>query len=229
MNLSSILYIFISILVFILFDWGIKKAVTSKDFDSRIITQARVFFVLWYIVVSYIGTKGIISKLESFPSPLIYFLVGVIFISFILATTKIGEAAAQLDWHYIIGFHGFRILMELAVYAAYLEDLAPVHITFMGLNFNILAGISALLIAPSVMYRSRLRLIKAWNYFSLMLLLSTLGLYALSVPSSFQYFTGDKSMAWVSSVPYIYHLGVLLFFALFGHWVVFKKIKSYDY
>lgn len=229
MNLSSILFIILPILVFIAFDWGVKKAVASKDFDSRIITQARIFFISWYTIVSYIGTKGMLNKLEPFPSPLIYFLICVFLLSLILSATKIGEAVAQLDWHYIVGFHGFRILMELSIYAAYMEDLAPIQMTFMGLNFNILSGILALVIAPSLIYRSRLRLIKLWNYFSLLLLLSSIAIYVLSIPSPFQYFQTEQSMAWISPVPYIYLPGILIFFAFFGHWIVFKKIKSYEY
>ncbi len=227
MTLAGYILILTSILVFIAFDWGVKKAVYIKDYDSRIITQGRIFFVAWYLIVSYIGTKGVIKNFDSFPPAAFYFMIVVILLSVILAFTKIGEALTQLEWPYLIGFHAFRILAELALYAAYKENLAPIQMTFYGLNFDILSGITALLILPMIANRSRIGLIKLWNFASLGLLFTVLGIAMLSFPTPMRFFMNEPDNSWVAVVPYIYLPGILVFFGLFGHWVIFRKIRSY--
>lgn len=229
MTATGTLLILTSVMVFALVDWGVKKAVSSKDFDSRIISQNRIFFVAWYALLSFVASKGYFET-QSTSFPLIgYVFIGSIFISYILSLTKIGEALSQLDWNFVVGFHAFRVLMELALYMAYMEDKIPIQMTFLGLNFNILAGLSAIIIAPSLAYRSRLRLIKMWNTVSLLLLLSFVTITTLTAKSDIQYFNQNNNINDLLTVPYIYIPGILVFFGFFGHWVVFKKIKSYEY
>lgn len=229
MTATGTLLILTSVIVFALVDWGVKKAVSSKDFDSRIISQNRIFFVAWYALLSFIASKGYLeSETTSFPI-LGYIFLASLFVSYILSLTKIGEALSQLDWNFVIGFHGFRVLMELALYMAYLEDKVPIQMTFLGLNFNILAGVSAIIIAPSLAYRSRLRLIKIWNTISLLLLFGFVAITTLTAKSDFQFFNSKNNLQELLTVPYIYIPGILIFFGFFGHWVVFKKIKSYEY
>jgi hypothetical protein len=228
MTATGTLLIFTSVIVFALVDWGVKKAVSSKDFDSRIISQNRIFFVSWYALLSFIASKGYFEG-DSASFPILgYIFLASLFVSYILSLTKIGEALSQLDWNFVVGFHGFRVLMELALYTAYLEDKVPIQMTFLGLNFNILAGVSAIIIAPSLAYRSRLRLIKMWNMLSLLLLFVFVAITIFTAKSNFQYFNANNNLQDLLTVPYIYIPGILVFFGFFGHWIVFKKIKSLE-
>jgi hypothetical protein len=93
--------------------------------------------------------------------------------------------------------------------------------TWSGMNFDILTGVTALILAP-VASRIPRALVLTWNTVGLGLLLWVVLVASLSFPTAFQVFHPDNT--WVARFPYVWLPSVLVTAALLGHVVVFRKL-----
>ena len=161
------------------------------------------------------------------PPHLLLFLVAVAVSAVLLSRSPLGKLlSAGLPFAALVGFQGFRILAELALWSAHKEGLAPVQMTFEGLNFDILSGISAFVLAPWLARRPSRPVIWAWNFGALALLLVIVGIAALSAPTPLRQFMNEPANTFVARFPYVLLPGVLVFAALVGHLLVFRKLRT---
>ena len=72
--------------------------------------------------------------------------------------------AAGLPLAVLVGVQGFRLPLELLMHRAYEEGLMPEVMSYTGLNFDIVTGITALIVgALLALGRAGLRTVRAWN------------------------------------------------------------------
>jgi hypothetical protein len=95
--------------------------------------------------------------------------------------------------------------------------------TWDGMNFDIITGVTALAIAPFVGRISRGWLL-AWNCLGLGLLLWAIAIATVSFPTSLQLLHPDNT--WIARFPYIWLPAVLVPSALFGHIAIFRKLLT---
>ncbi len=96
----------------------------------------------------------------------------------------------------LIWIQTFRIPLEIIQWIGFEGEYVPVQMTFMGLNYDIMVGLSALLAGSAFFRQNRVKRTEAliWNLFGLALLLNMQVVLVFSVPSSFQ--------VWKSGIPY---------------------------
>src|SRR4051812_8225639 len=81
-----------------------------------------------------------------------------------LAFSGVGQRMAQsLPLYALVGFHVFRLPLELVLHRWYMEGVLPVQMTYAGHNFDIVTGLLALCIAP-LMYYGKLSRRAAWFF-----------------------------------------------------------------
>ena len=122
---------------------------------------------------------------------------------------------------FLIGFQAFRIPIELLIHRAVAEGIAPLQMTWNGMNWDILSGISALLLFPFANKIPRWGLL-VWNTLALALLLWIVGVAVLSFPGAFQRLRPDN--IWVAYFPFVWLPTVAVTSALLGHVVLFRKL-----
>ncbi|HTV24489.1 MAG TPA: hypothetical protein VMG12_37620, partial [Polyangiaceae bacterium] len=82
----------------------------------------------------------------------------------LLAFSGVGQRMAQtLPLYALVGFHLFRLPLELVLHQWYMEGVLPVQMTYAGQNFDIATGLLALFIAP-LMYYGKLSRRAAWLF-----------------------------------------------------------------
>ncbi|MDB6075281.1 MAG: hypothetical protein JWO89_2921 [Verrucomicrobiaceae bacterium] len=101
------------------------------------------------------------------------------------------------------------------------EGIAPIQMTWTGMDFDIVTGITALIIAPLASRLPRWVLL-AWNAMGLGLLIWVVGVAVLSMPTVFQRL--HPSNTWVAFFPFVWLPTILVPCALLRHVVLFRRL-----
>ncbi len=179
--------------------------------------------LVWMLIAAALALSGILRRFNSTPPPIALFLV-----SGFVATVAIGRSPwvrhlIELPVGLLIGFHAFRILVELLLHESSTIGLAPPQMTWSGYNFDVVTGLTALVFAPFARSAPKW-LVLVWNCCGLALLIVVMGIATVSFPTRFQLMHPDN--AWVASFPYVWLPSILVTAALLGHLVIFRKLVS---
>lgn len=194
--------------------------------------SSRAFLLSFMLGVWLLGTvmlaeKGVLQDFSQFPPPIIVVVLMSVVMTCALAFSRYGLLViegAGLVW--LVGFQGFRVLVEVFLHQMYLEGIVPEQMTYVGLNFDILAGISALVMAWQIS-RKKVgpKAILIWNILGLLLLLNIVTIAILSMPTAFRVFENEPANTFVTHVPFIWLPTFQVQAALFGHLLVFRALK----
>jgi hypothetical protein len=127
----------------------------------------------------------------------------------------------------LVGFQSFRLPLELLMHEAYEAGLMPVQMSYSGLNFDIVTGASAVVVAALVaLGRVGTRVVRAWNILGALLLCNIVVVSLLSTPTPLRVFRTQPPNTWVSTAPYIWLPAVMVALAVMGHIVVYRASRS---
>jgi small-conductance mechanosensitive channel len=102
----------------------------------------------------------------------------------------------------------------------------PVQMSYSGLNFDIVTGVTALVLGiVMVVARVPKAVVMAWNVMGLVLLANIVGVAMLSTPV-FAVFGPDRLNVWVTWMPYTLLPAVMVLAALAGHLIVFRALAQ---
>lgn len=195
--------------IYRLFNFSENKLAIRKNF--------LIIITLWVVYVIIMANSGLLDSLSLPPRAPVFIILPAFVIIFI--TTSRGlfkQFLPSLSKSSLVYVQSFRILVELLIYGAFLEGAFSQRVTFEGLNFDILVGISALpmgyLIQKELIGRKG---ILAWNIMGL----SVLSLTGYAFVSSFYFSDFVDSVGEIALVqlPYILLPAILLPIAIFYH------------
>ena len=144
-----------------------------------------------------------------------------------LALSPVGKRiAVGLPLAALVGYQAFRVLVELLLHRAYREGLMPVQMSYSGRNFDIISGITALLLSAWLVARPAVspRVVLAWNTLGLALLANIIGVALLSAPTPFRVFMNEPANVWITHAPWVWLPTVMVFAALCGHVLVYRRL-----
>jgi len=177
----------------------IKKAVNKTEWSSPRKTQFTSFFlvglVVWTLFVSIWSISGRMGNFQIFPFNMMPILAVPLITILAFTFSKAGrDILVHIPTQNIIRLQAFRFFVELLLWALYLENQAPIQMTFEGRNWDVLSGISAPIIAFLV---SKGKISKAgliiWNLACLGLLANILTVAILSMPTPLRVFMNEPS------------------------------------
>lgn len=143
------------------------------------------------------------------------------------------HAFSRIGWRLInglsvaslVGFQVFRIPVELVLFWLYRAGIVPVQMIFEGLNFDVLSGVSAPLVAWLVATnRLSNRGVFLWNLVGLGLLINIVAIAILSMPVPFRAFLNEPANTFITQAPYVWLPVFLVQAALFGHLLIFRRL-----
>ena len=181
---------------------------------------------LWLAVVSGASYSGALLPRGGPPLPFVVLVVSIFAVGVLLARSKVGDRlAAGLPLAVLVGFQGFRLPLELAMHRAYTEGLMPIQMSYSGRNFDIVTGVTAIVLAVALALTNVPRwIVQAWNALGLLLLFNILGVAILSTPM-FAYFGRDRLNVWVMWMPYTLLPAVMVLAAWAGHLIVWRALN----
>lgn len=195
----------------------------EASLQQRLRFRAVVMVFCWLIFVGILGQSGILSDFSTVPPPFFLFITLILISTTAIAFSRLGKALIDtFDLRLLAGFQCFRILAEWALIEAYREGVAPLQMTWEGLNLDVLSGASAVFFL--FWKRAPVWIIALWNIVAFALLINVVTIGMLSAPTPFRIFLDGPSTVSLSYFPYILLPGVLVFAALLGHILLFRAL-----
>ncbi|MBK5278735.1 MAG: hypothetical protein JJE09_07720 [Bacteroidia bacterium] len=182
---------------------GLAKSTIEISKQDKIFNRSLLGILLWTVFISAWSMTGMMGNFSIFPfNVLPVIAIPLITILVIIFSKTFGEIIIHVLPQNIIRLQTFRILVEVLLWALFIKNLVPIQMTFEGLNFDVLSGISAMLIAYLVSKQSiSKRTILIWNILCLGLLVNIVVIAILSMPSPLRYFMNEPSNTIVTQFP----------------------------
>ena len=136
-----------------------------------------------------------------------------------------GAIARALPLWALVAAQAFRLPLELAMHQAGIARVMPTALSFGGLNFDIVTGATAIVLAALVAAgRAPRALVIAWNVMGLGFLAVILFVAVATMPGN--PLAGDVPNTWVCYVPFVWLPTVLVPAAIAGHILVFRRLRA---
>jgi hypothetical protein len=180
-----------------------------------------LIITLTYLAIQCIvGLSGFYQNTNTIP-PRLIFLISPAVLS-ILVTLSIPTSRSfllNIDTKSLLMLHTTRIPVELVLYGLFTLDLIPEMMTFSGINYDILSGISAslLLLIYTINKRINRIVFTLWNLLCLGLLFNIVYHGILSAPGQFQQFSFDQPNIGLLFFPFMLLPGCIVPLVLFSH------------
>jgi hypothetical protein len=196
----------------------------SKSWRAALLTALGI--AAWLAISWGIASNGSLAFRGSGPPPLARMVLALTVFTALLAFSPVGaRISASLPLGAIVGFQVFRIPVEIVLAALHHEGLVPGRMTYEGMNYDIVSGLSAVVIALLAMRGALPRWgLWVWNVGAMVLLVTIVVIANLSTPGPFQIFTDGPKTTILFTAPYVWLPGFLVPSALFGHLLVFRRL-----
>jgi hypothetical protein len=180
---------------------------------------------LWVVAVAGVSFSGVINPLTGPPFPFGLLMASILVLGILVARSEVGDRLARgLPLAYLVGFQAFRFPLELAMHRAYSEGVMPLQMSYSGRNFDIVTGITALVLGGVLMVRPVPKwIVTAWNVLGLALLVNILAVALASTPIV-AYWGPDRLNVFVARMPYTLLPAVMVLAAWAGHLIVFRAL-----
>ncbi|TMI62407.1 MAG: hypothetical protein E6H07_13385 [Bacteroidetes bacterium] len=191
----------------------LKRTGWEETRRKRIFTISTVAILLWAVLLSVLSFQDFFSDFSSLPpKPALAILIPLPIVLLIAFSKKGTQLLQSIPPHWLIWMQSFRIMVELLLLLAFLNNKLPVQMTFEGRNFDILTGLLALpvgyLLARRKSNASKLAIF--YNFLGILLLINILVIAVLSMPTSIRYFMNEPANTLVAEFPFILLPGVLV-------------------
>ena len=186
--------------------------------------RAALVVGLWLAGHAALAASGLLS-LETVPPPALAYLAITLGLGAWVAASAVGKRLATLPMAALVGLMAFRVPLELILHALYDAGLVPVQMTWSGLNFDVVTGLSAALLALFLWRRPVSdAVVTAWNVAGSALLVTVVAIAVLSAPLPIRQFHEGPPLVLVFHAPYNWIVNVHVLTALVGHLVIFRKL-----
>jgi len=221
----------ITIVFFSLLVVEIRKGLAKSSIDPQ--RQKRIFnrmvtgLIVWTIFVSVWSLSGRMGDFTQFPFNMMPVLAIPLIASVIIVFSKtFKEIFQHIPQQNLIRLQSFRILVEILLWALFINEAAPIQMTFEGRNFDVLSGISALLVAYLVSRNSISKTaLVIWNLACLGLLINIVTVAILSMPSFMRTFMNEPANTIVAQFPVSWLPGLLVPLAYVLHFFSLRQLS----
>ena len=206
-----------------------RRAGDSRETAARVTRRFLLGIVVWTVVVSAVSFAGLLVPKGGPPLPFVIMLAAILGMGVVVARSSAGDRLARgAPLACLVGFQAFRFPLELAMHRAYTEGVMPVQMSYPGRNFDIVTGITALVLATVLALTPVPQVvIRAWNWLGLILLANVVGVAMVSTPM-FAVFGPEHLNVFVMRMPYTLLPAVLVLAAWAGHLIVFRALQASD-
>lgn len=181
---------------------------------------------LWLTLTGLLGREGFFENNIAVPPTIFLVIVGGIALSFFFYKLALKQ---ELNMRLLLLIHVLRIPVELSLYQLFLMEELPLIMTFKGWNYDIVMGVSALLmflyllLSPAGIKRKWLRL---WNRLGLMFLTFIVLIALLSAPLPFQQLAFDQPNIAVQKFPYLFLPAFIVPIVYASHFLALQKLRA---
>ena len=187
-----------------------------------------VILLLWLLLTGILSFKGTFQNITAVPPRLALIMVpALVFIILLFATKKGRSFTYALHLKELTILHIVRIPVEVVLFLLASRKVIPELMTFAGRNFDILSGITAPIVYFICFRNSQLtnrKLLLAWNFICLGLLLNIVVNAVLSIPFPFQQFAFEQPNIAVLYFPFTWLPCFIVIIVLYSHLAAILKL-----
>lgn len=218
-----------TVLTLFLFLWSVRMATSGKTGNFTQLIAAGLF--------GWVGVQAVLSlnivyhsNPNAFPPKIMLFgIFPTIIVIMLLFLTRKGKAFIdRLPLLELTYLHIVRVPVEIVLYWLYQKGTVPQLMTFEGRNFDILAGISAPIVAFFFARQANFNpsIVLIWNVICLGLLANIVINALLSAPTPFQQFAFDQPNIAILYFPFSWLPTFVVPIVLFSHLVSIRQLLS---
>ncbi len=215
MELLALSFIIITALTIICFYFGIGR---NKQILGGL--------ALWTAAIGWLAYGGFFENTSTVP-PRILFLLLPLVVLVILLYRQIDASSVNLLL--LTGIHVVRVPVELTLHELYTRGQVPVIMTYEGWNFDIVVGLSALVVLAYLRWTkssANVALLRAWNYFGLLMLSIIVVAAILSTPTPLQQLAFDQPNVAILTYPFTLLPGVVVPLVALSHLLALRLLRQ---
>jgi hypothetical protein len=181
---------------------------------------------VWLGVTAGLALSGFLPGFVDAPPRLLWLMVPSIALPMRLGFSRLGSLLAEAPVAWLVGLQSFRLPLELVMHRAAKDGLMPEQMTFTGDNFDIVTGVTAVVVATLTASGHAPRwLLLAWNALGTALLLVILAIAIASLPAFGVFGTEPVRLnTWVAYFPYVWLPAGLVSAAVLGHVLLWRRL-----
>ena len=218
------LFIFTTILTVIFFIAAVKE-----NNSARTVIFISLVIIVWLIIHAILALKYFYTVTNTIPPRFTLMIFPPLLGILILFITKSGRRFIDsFSLKLLTQLHVVRIFVEIILFWLFLYKYIPKLMTFEGRNFDVLAGLSAPLVAYFGFTKNALskKFMLVWNIICLLLLLNIVVNAVLSAPFPFQQFAFEQPNIAVLYFPFVWLPGFIVPVVLFSHLVLIRRLSK---
>jgi phosphoglycerol transferase MdoB-like AlkP superfamily enzyme len=179
--------------------------------------------LVWATLIAGLSWTGFFENTESQPPRFVFVLLPASVLTY-LAYRRL--QSQNLSVSLLIAMHILRIPVELILYQLFLQAQVPELMTYQGWNFDILSGISAVVILVLYVIKKLNRWVfLSWNWMGLGLLAIIVVVAVLSSPTPLQQFAFEQPNVAVLKFPFIWLPAVVVPIVLLSHLLLIRHLN----
>jgi len=223
----SVAFALTTIATLLLFVWTVKNS--NSETTRKKSTTILIALLIWLVVQAVLPLKNIYkADINSFPPKIMLFgvLPAILTILVLFATQAGRRFIDSLPLKELTYLNVVRVPVEMVLFWLFLNKAIPELMTFEGRNFDIVAGLSAPIIAYFGLTKSTLsrQTILVWNFICLGLLINIVANAFFSTPSSMQKFAFDQPNIAILNFPFSWLPTFIVPIVLFGHLTSIRQL-----
>ncbi len=184
---------------------------------------------VWIVLQSILSLSGFYRSTNKFPPRFPFLLLPpIIFITTLFNTKKGKHFIDRLNIKTLSILHIIRIPVELVLFWLFMYKSVPQLMTFEGRNFDIFSGLSAPVIYYFGFVKNKLsnKILVAWNFICLGLVVNIAVYGLLSAPTPFQQFAFRQPNIAIQYFPFVLLPSVIVPLVIFSHLVSIRQLLS---
>jgi hypothetical protein len=217
-------------LVFVVGVMGAARNLGETEADTSKLARSCAFGALaWMTLTALLAYQGVLAQFQWRPPPLVIFLVVCVALGIGVGASHVGALLARgLPLAALVGVQAFRLPLELVMEGAAKQGTMPPQMSFEGRNFDIVTGVSAIVVAWLIARRKMpLWGVAVWNIGGVTLLANVLMVAMRSTPMVHAFGTDRAHLAtFVAYFPYVWLPSVMVVAAIAGHVIVTRKLRA---
>lgn len=197
--------------------YGFKRAEGEKTNSALTIS---IFLVVWLFFIGILALNGWFADYESIPPKLgLVIIPPNLFVILLMFNKRSRPFLLRIPIASLTYLHMVRVPVEIVLWWLALVKWLPMLLTFEGINYDILSGVSAPFVAIFMVgLRSKAKLgAILWNIVALLLLINIVSHAVLATPLPFQMFAFDQPNIAVFFFPFVWLPGFIVPAVLFAH------------
>jgi hypothetical protein len=208
-------------------EWAGRRVGDSATVRRHRAMRVAGAVVAWLLVTALLAASGVLRRFDATPPPFAILPLAIAVIGIAVPCSSLGTLLARgVPLWALVGFQVFRLPLELVMHRAYVEGVMPVQMSYAGLNYDIVSGITAGALGLWLLRRNGPRwILAAWNALAFVLLVNIVTIAVLSTPL-FGWFGDERLNVFITYPPFVWLPAILVTAALMGHILLSRRLSG---